>query len=686
MNIGLERQRNIQIVFFVCAAALVLKAAQLQLFDDSFRRRADATTIENLRVYPPRGLVLDRNGKLIVNNQATYDLMAVYNQVDKNLNVAKLCDLLNHGIKNEEDKWTPTKVKDALNKDWKSGKFSRSVPFVFAKKLDGETYARLQESLYEFPGFFIQIRNIRGYPYHAGAHVLGYINEVDPRDIAKGGGVYEQGDYIGSAGLESQYEPFLRGKKGSTALLKDNLGRIVGKYKDGAFDTAAIAGSDLVSSIDIDLQVYGERLMTRKTGSIVAIEPETGEILCMISGPIYDPNLLTMTAKRGQIFSELLTDPLKPFFDRTVMAKYPPGSIFKTAVALAGLQEGVISPNGGYNCTGGYFYAGRLYKCHHSGHLNGVVDGITHSCNSYFMNKYRDIVDRFGYNNPQQGLDEFNKYLHEFGFGRQLGIDYPNESPGGYPTSTYYNRLYPKNLGGWHSPTIMSCGIGQGEIQLTTLQMANLAACISNRGYWIAPHLAKGFRDGTPLPEQLLAPHKISIERRYFDIVAQGMADCVTRGTARIAQVPDIQVHGKTGTSQNPHGEDHSVFFAFADKTMPNGKTKSVAIAVYVENAGWGASYAAPIAGLMIERYLNDTISAARKPIEERMIKADLFIKHPDYNKSPAAIAAAATIRRPAAPVRRDTLPDPIEVRPDIPEGVTNAPEKVGGKEKINRR
>ncbi len=647
MQVSRERQRNIQLVILVCALALVGKAAQLQLFDDSFRRKADATTIEKLTVYPPRGLVFDRNGKLIVNNEAMYDLMVTYNQVDhEHMDVPKFCRLL--GI-------TPEVFQLNMVKDWRSGKFSRSVPYVFLKKLSIETYARLQESLYEFPGFFVQVRNIRGYPYHVGAHVLGYINEVDPRDIDRSGGLYESGDYIGAAGLESQYEAYLRGKKGTISLLKDNLGRTVGKYQEGRFDTAAVAGSDLIASIDVDLQAYGEYLLQNKTGSIVAIEPKTGQILCMISGPTYDPNLLTMTQERGQVFSRLLTDPLKPFFDRTVMAKYPPGSIFKTAVALAGLQERTMTDDGGFNCSGGYFYAGRLYKCHHRGHLNGVVDAVAYSCNTYFMSKYRDIVDRFGFSNPQQGLDSLNSYLHQFGFGRQLGIDYPNESAGGFPTSTYYNKLYPKNLGSWHSPTIMSCGIGQGEIQLTTLQMANLAACIANRGYWYAPHLAKQFRDGTPIPGIYYQQNHVNISAHNFDVVTEGMAECVNRGTARIARIEGIQVCGKTGTSQNPHGEDHSVFFAFAPKENPK-----IAIAVYVENAGWGASYAAPIASLMIEKYLHDTIATARKPIEDRMAKANIIEK----------FLASRPAVRPAAPAaRRDSLPNPQDIPSDVPTG-----------------
>ncbi len=647
MQVSRERQRNIQWVIVACAVALTLKAAQLQLFDDSFRRRADATTIEKLTVYPPRGLVFDRNGKLIVNNEAMYDLMVTYNQVDfEHMDVPKFCSLL---------RIAPEVFQQNMKKDWRSGKFSRSVPFVFLKKLSIETYARLQESLYEFPGFFVQVRNIRGYPYHAGAHVLGYINEVDPRDIERSKGLYQSGDYIGAAGLESQYEAYLRGTKGTTSLLKDNLGRTVGKYQEGEFDTLAIAGSDLVSSIDIDLQVYGEYLMQNKTGSVVAIEPKTGQILCMISGPTYDPNLLTMTQERGQVFSRLLTDPLKPFFDRTVMAKYPPGSIFKTAVSLAGMQEGTLDEDAGFNCSGGYFYAGRLYKCHHRGHLNGVVDAIAYSCNTYFMNKYRDVVDRFGFANPQQGLDSFNFYLHQFGFGQQLGIDYPNESPGGYPTSAYYNKLYPKNLGGWRSPTIMSCGIGQGELQLTTLQMANMAACIANLGYWYAPHLAKQFRGGPSIPAIYYKQNRVNVNRHYFNLVTEGMAECVNRGTARVARIPGIQVCGKTGTSQNPHGEDHSVFFAFAPKENPK-----IAIAVYVENATWGSTYAAPIASLMIEKYLHGTIAEDRKPMEERMAKANLIERF---------LASRPILRPGPPPVPRDTLPDPKDVPSDVPTG-----------------
>ena len=659
MKTGLNRQRTIQIVFLICAIVLTLQAANLQLFDDSYARLADATAIEELTVYPPRGIIYDRNGERIVNNEATFDLMVTYSQVDmKKMDVAKFCGIL--GI-------TEAEFKRNLNKDWRSGKFSKSVPFVFLKKISPEKNARFLESQYEFPGFFVQARSIRGYPFNAGAHVLGYINEVTPRDIERSKGKYETGDYIGAAGLEAGYEDYLRGQKGVTNLLRDNLGRIVGRYKQGERDSAAVAGKDLVSSIDINLQAYGEKLMQNKTGSVVAIDPKTGQILAMISAPTYNPNLLVMTNERGQEFSRLLTDPLRYFFDRTVMAKYPPGSIFKTVVSLVGLQEGTINPERGQSCPGGYFYGGRLYKCHGHPAVGDLTDALANSCNAYYFEEFRNIVDKYGYHNPQQGLDVFTKYCEQFGLGVKLGIDYPNENAGNIPGSAYYDKIYPKRLGGWHSPTIMSVGIGQGELQLTTLQMANLAACIANRGYWIPPHLIKEFKDGTPIPPEFEKEHRVAIDPRYFDMVIDGMDQCVVRGTARIAQVPGVSVCGKTGTSQNPHGDDHSVFFAFAPKDDPK-----IAIAVYVENAGWGASYAAPIAGLMIEKMLNDTIATERLPIEERMVNANLTAKIL-ANRAQEKIQAKLPVPTP------DSLPDPAKLPTEVPDAIQPGTSTPGG-------
>lgn len=640
MSMDFDKVRHIRMTIVIVIGVLMARAAQLQLFDRSYRLKADATTIEKLTLYPSRGLIFDRNGKLILNNEPMYDLMVVYNQVNhEGMDVEKFCKIL--GISRQE-------FDQNLNKNWKDPRYSRSVPFVFLKKISSTTYARLQESLYEFPGFFVQVRNIRGYPYNAGAHVLGYINEVDPRDIERGKGIYRSGDYIGAAGLELEYEHMFRGKKGSVAYLKDHLGRIVGKY-DAIQDSASVAGSDLICTLDIELQAYGEYLLQNKTGSIVAIEPMTGEILAMVSAPYYNPNLLTMTQGRGQIFSQLLTDPLKPFFDRTVMAKYPPGSIFKTVVSLVGLQEGTAHPNAGKGCGGGYFYAGRLYKCHGHGAVNGVVDAIAYSCNTYYFQEFREIVDKWGFSRPEIGLAKFEDYVKQLGLGVKLGVDYPNESPGNIPGVAYYDKIYPKKLGGWKSPTIMSVGIGQGELQLTTLQMANLAACIANKGYWYRPHLAQSFTDGSPISERFRQKQTVNIAREHFELVAAGMSECVKRGTARIAAIPGIEVCGKTGTSQNPHGDDHSVFFAFAPRHNPQ-----IAVAVYVEHAGWGASYAAPIASLMIEKYLNKEIHPSRKALEEKMVKANLIDKYL------ATINKTRPVYEGNTP--RDTLPDPLKI------------------------
>lgn len=643
MALEAARTQNIRIMFALAAVVLTLKAAQLQIFDSSYRERADATTIDKMTAYPSRGLVFDRNGKLIVNNNAMYDLMVTVSQIDPAMDTSKFCQML--GITKKE-------FRDNLKKDFASGRFSRKVPFVFLKKIPVETYARLQENLYEFPGFFVQIRNIRGYPYHVGAHVFGFINEVGPDDIEREKDVYASGDYIGEAGIEKKYEGILRGKKGANYLLKDNFGRTVDKFKNGDKDTAAVSGSDLVSSLDIDLQLYGEQLLQNKTGAIVAIEPKTGEILAMISAPSYDPNLLTLTQDRGKVYTSLLTHPLKPFFDRSVMAKYPPGSIFKAAVTLVGLQEGTLNPDAGRGCGGGYFYAGRLYKCHGHGAIYDCVSALGNSCNTYYFQEYRNIIDKFGFSNASQGLDMFNKYLTEFGFGQKLGVDFPSESAGNIPTTAYYDKIYPKKLGGWRSPTIMSCGIGQGELQLTTLQMANFAACIANRGYWYPPHLAKEFKDQTPIPLHFRQKRQTSIQSRWYDYVIRGMAYCVNSGTARVAAIPDIQVCGKTGTAQNPHGDDHSVFFAFAPMENPK-----IAIAVFVENATWGATYAAPIASLMIEKYLKGSIAPERKHIEERMFKGNLIAK----------FLADTQLDSVPPPISRDTLPNPAKIPSDVP-------------------
>jgi len=604
-------------VFTVVALVLVFRAFDLQILNEKYAIEAEATAVSKYTLYPSRGLIYDRNGNLLINNNPVYDIMVTYNQVDPEMDTAKFCKIL--GI-------TKASFEERLNKDFKRDRrYSKFKPFVFLNKVSAETYARFQESLYEFPGFDVQVRNVRSYPHHSAAHALGYIQEVNNDDIEKNKGIYVPGDYIGASGLEKFYEGRLRGKKGERFVLKDNRGRDVGKFQEGRLDAPAVSGKDLIASIDLPLQAYIEQLMNNKTGAVVAIEPKTGEVLAMVSSPTYDPNLLTINRKRGEAFAQLEKDSLNPLFNRATMAKYPPGSIFKPLIALIALQEGVVTPQRYMYCPGYYAYNTDVRKCHNHPTPNiNVVNAIQYSCNTFFFQTFRDIIELEGFYNPEPGLEVFTKYLYKFGLGYALGLDIPNEKGGNVPTVNYYNKLYPKEKGGWKSPTIMSVGIGQGEMQLTTVQMANLAAIIANRGYYYIPHLAKGFRDGTPIDKKYLTRHDVGIDTVHFEPVIQGMKNVVTGGTAWSAYIPEIPIAGKTGTVQNPQGLDHSTFIAFAPADNPK-----IALAVYVENAGGGGRYAAPIASLIIEKYLNKIIAPARAYREKQMMEANLNEKTP---------------------------------------------------------
>lgn len=614
-----ERQLVIRGVFIAAAILLIWKALYLQLIDASFKTRADTAAIDEYTLYPARGVIYDRNKNLLVYNNPMYDLMVTYNQINAHMDTAKFCNLLN--ITREE-------FKTNLDKDWGSGRFSKSVPFVFKSKISADAFAAFQESLFEFPGFFVQLRNARGYPHNHASHLLGYIREVNKREVDNSEGEYVSGDYIGASGLEKAYESVLKGQKGIKYVLKDNLGREVGSFKNGELDKKPVSGKDLLSSIDLDLQAYGESLMVNKVGSIVAIEPHTGEILTMVSAPNYDPNLLTIdNQNRGKSYAQLNNDPQKPLLDRSILAQYPPGSIFKTIVALSGMQEGTLSPSRGISCGGGYFLNGqRLTGCHHHPYCGSVETAIQYSCNAYFVTAFRELVDRYGYNNPQKGLDVFNTYLEKFGMGHALHVDIPGERPGNYPTSDYYNRIFSREQGRWKSVWIRSLGIGQGELLATNLQIANLAAILANRGYYYTPHVVKALRNPDGKIEQIAEfneKHSIGIDPSFFELVVNGMEKVVMAGTARAAYIPDIAICGKTGTAENNQGsgKDHSVFFAFAPKDNPQ-----IAIAVYVENSGWGGSYAAPIASLMIEKYLKRGIRPERAFLEKRMIDANLIV------------------------------------------------------------
>ncbi|MFK7934498.1 MAG: penicillin-binding protein 2 [Saprospiraceae bacterium] len=607
------RQYVIMGLFGIVTLALILKLFQIQVLDSTYRAKADATAIDKLTLYPSRGLIYDRNGKLLVNNNPVYDLKVTYNQINENMDTLKFCQIL--GITKES-------FTKRLAKNWRSGRYSRSIPFVFLKSISIETYALFQESIYEFPGFFVEVRNVRGYPYRNAAHVLGYIKEVNQKEIERSSGSYTLGDYIGASGLELAYEEQLRGKKGAAYILKDNLGRHVGNYKGGNLDSAAISGKNLISSLDIDLQTYGEQLLQNKIGSIVAIEPSSGEILAMVSSPSYDPNLLTINRNRGKAYGELVNNPLKPLFDRSTMAEYPPGSLFKTVVGLVGMEEGVLDPSRTIRCNGGYTLNGQvLTGCHGHPTCTNVEQAIQHSCNAYFVTVFRDIVDKHGSFNPDQGLDMFNDYLYKFGIGRELDIDFPREKEGNYPTSSFYTKRFQPDK--WKSVWIRSLGIGQGEMLMTNLQMANLAATVANRGFYYVPHFVKGFTDeSVQLPEEYMAPNYVGIDAAHFQPIIDGMAAVVKNGTARRADISEIAICGKTGTAENPHGEDHSIFFAFAPKYNPQ-----IAIAVYIENGGFGGTYAAPLASLMIEKYLTRKISQNRHYREKRILETDLMTK-----------------------------------------------------------
>ncbi len=605
-------QRSLYVrIFFILATSLLLwKAFSLQVLDRSFQRQAEATVMDRQVLYPSRGLIYDRHGNLLTYNKPVYDIWVVYNLVDPGMDTALFCRLL-HMDKKE--------FKQRLNKDWSSVRYSKRKPFIFLSTVSPEDYARFQEHLYEFPGFYAQRRSVRAHPHSVAAHVLGYIREVSERDIEKSKGFYQPGDYIGASGLEKYYEQELRGVKGARYLLKDNLGNVIGSYQDGRLDSAAVLGFNIISSLDLDLQTYAEQLMEGKTGAVVAIEPSSGEVLALVSKPDYDPNLMTISRGRGEIVKALSSDPRQPFFNRATMAEYPPGSVFKTLVGLVALQEDVIDPDAYHHCPGYYSYNNFTWGCRSHPPIYSLANAIQYSCNSYFFQTFRNIVDKYGFNHPERGLDTFAAYMHRFGLGAPLGIDLPGEQGGNIPDSKYFNKLYPKDRGGWRSPTIISLGIGQGENLLTTLQMANIAAAIGNRGYYYRPHLAKAFvKDDKVIPISVGPPRQTGVDTTWFPYVIQGMRDVVTAGTGRRAFLPDIEVAGKTGTVQNPHGPDHATFIAFAPMDKPR-----IALAVYVEQGGH-SSFAAAIAGLLIEKYLKGDISPQRKYMENYVLNTKL--------------------------------------------------------------
>ena len=605
-------------IFVSIAFILLSKAAQIQLFDPSYSARASATAIKKKVIYPSRGLIYDRAGKLLVNNGPMYDLMVTINEINPSMDTSRFCALL--GIDKE------TFIKN-MTKDWKAKRFTKSIPFPFLKNIYPEQFAKFQEYLWEFPGFTPQLRIARSYPHEFAAGILGYIREVDQKQIDQSNGVYKAGDYKGITGLEGQYERFLMGNKGISYIMKDTLGRPVGSYRHGELDSLPVAGLDLVASLDLETQAYAEELMQNKRGSVVAIEPSTGEILVALSAPTYDPNLLTINQNRGRAFAALLQDYNKPLYDRVAQSKYPPGSIFKTVIGLSAMQMGVSQPDRGIPCPGAYYYKGGKIKCHSHPPSSSIYHALQYSCNTYFITVLRNAVEKYGYYKPSEGLDELDVHLRSFGLGSRLGVDIPNETKGNIPTSSYFEKLYGKS---WKSTYMMFIGIGQGEIQMSTLQIANLAAIIANRGYYYTPHLVKGFKDKkVNIPKTFREKHVVNIDKKWFSPVVDGMDLAVaTKWCGWATPIPNIVLCGKTGTSQNPPYEDHAIFMAFAPKDNPK-----IAIAVMIENAGFGAQSAAPIASLIVEKYLTGKIEAPYRLQRERDMKALNTLGPPKFAK-----------------------------------------------------
>lgn len=602
----------VQRVIVLVSVILVIQTGWLQLIDPTYGKKAERTTLVRRVLYPGRGLIMDRNGHLMVHNIPVYDLKVVYNQVPKEIDTALLCHLL------EID---PSTYRLRLEKDWKSPRFSKSVPYTFMEHIPSQRFQYIQEYLHLFPGFYAELRSARGYFANHSAHILGYMSEVDQNRIDQSKGAYLPGDYAGSTGVENFYESLLKGSKGSSYILKDNLGREIESLDEGRHDSLAVSGQNLILTLDHILQEYGQKLLQNKRGSIVAIEPSTGEILAMVSSPGYDPNELSISRTRGDAFARLQNDTLNPLFDRGVMAMYPPGSIFKPILSLIAMQEKVIEANKTVYCTGAYYSGGLRRGCHIHPTAHNVSAAIQYSCNTYFFTVYKEMIDQAGYTLPEIGMRKLNSYLTEFGLGRKISLDVPGEKSGNLPGPSYFNEIY--GQGKWRSSYILSMGIGQGELQLTTLQMAHAAAIIANEGTYTDPHILKSRVPPIGKPEAEYYPRRrVSIDYRHFEPVIEGMSGAVRAGTATQAFHPGIEICGKTGTSENPHGKDHSVFFGFAPRHQPK-----IAIAVYIENAGWGGSYATPVAGLMIEKYLKGDIIESRKEIETRMLEADLI--HP---------------------------------------------------------
>jgi len=607
----INRTNKLLIGLGVAVGLLLGKIFYIQILTPRYKENAMNNSMVYDVVYPPRGIIYDRNGNILVGNRICYDVLVTPREVTP-FDTLGLADAL--GVE-------PDFIRERMEYYRQNRRRIGYRSQTLMKQVSIERFMRFAEVQYRFPGFSGKVRTVRDYPVNAGGNLLGYVSEVDANYIEKHDGEYKSGDYAGKTGLEAAREKDLRGEKGYHIFLRDSRNRIQKPYKNGEADVDAVPGSDIVTTIDAALQQYGQELMAGKRGSVVAIEPATGEILAMVSSPGIDVDMLSDI---GSHYGKIIRDPNKPMFNRTVQASYPPGSVFKLVNGLIGLQEGVLKPSYSYPCEHGFPYGrGRRLGCHSHTSPLALDDAIATSCNGYFCYVFRNILENPAYASTQEAFDKWREYVLSFGFGQKLGSDFPSELGGNIPTSNYYNRIYGK--GSWKFQTVISLSIGQGEIGVTPLQIANLAATVANRGYYYIPHLVKD-SENISIDPKYHERHYTLVDTTQFSKVVKGMYMAVNGGgkaggTAFGAAIPGLDVCGKTGTAQNPHGKDNSVFICFAPKDNPK-----IAVAAYLENAGFGATWACPIASLMIEKYLTGTVREERLPVEKR-IKETVLIQ-----------------------------------------------------------
>ena len=607
----LDRTNKLLTGLAVAAAILIGKLFYIQIIDDSYKTDASNNSMVHAVIYPTRGIIYDRNGKILVGNKVAYDMLVTPKEVGV-FDTLELCDIL---------EISPEFLKEKMDGYYRDRRKIGYRSVVMLTHLPPEIYMRFAEVAYRFPGFRGQARNIRDYPYNAGGNLLGYISEVSAKDIENNPEVYKAGDYIGKTGIEATCEEYLRGEKGYNIFLRNSHNRIESRYKDGEMDKEAIPGKDIVATIDAELQHYGQELMKNKVGSLVAIEPSTGEILTLVSSPGIDVDIL---ADIGSHYREIAENPYKPMFNRAVQSAYPPGSVFKLVNGLIGLQEGVYTPGTEYPCRMGYHFGRNKLGCHdHRSPLN-LEEAVMMSCNAYFCYVFRDILENPKYGSVSEGMDVWNRYVRSFGFGERLGSDFPSELGGTIPDAGYYDSVYGE--GRWKATNVISLSIGQGEIGCTPLHLANLCAIMANRGYYYIPHLIKG-TGSVSIDSKYYERQYTMVDTSYFPALIEGMYRAVNSGygsggTGTVAAVEGLDICGKTGTAQNPRGDDNSVFICFAPKDNPR-----IAVAAYIEHGSFGARWAAPIASLLVEKYLNDEIGENRKALETRVLEGNLMDK-----------------------------------------------------------